>query len=270
MRRQTKGIAKMQMNEAPLRLAFLQTPSPMGDVDLGIATLTHALKAAGAAGAVILVAPEAYLPGYNDPGVAVHALPRDGDWAKTLASACQDARCGLCVGFAERDGDRVYNSAIVFNSAGQRLANYRKIQLYGPREKAIYTPGDTYATFDLDGVKTAVLICYDVEFAPHVAALAAQGVTLILAPTANMEPFHHVVRATVPAMAANHAMRIVYANYCGVEGDLTYIGGSLIAAEDGTVVAQAGRGPALIIADLPTNLNRNLLYTQAADYRPIG
>ncbi|MES2145404.1 MAG: carbon-nitrogen hydrolase family protein [Pseudomonadota bacterium] len=258
-----------QATEAPLRLAFLQTPSPMGDIALGLATLTQALQAAGAAGARMLVAPETYLPGYNQPDVATRALPRDGDWADVLSSACRDAGCGLCVGYAERDGGRVHNAALAFSPTGQRLADYRKIQLYGPREKAIYTPGDAYTTFDLDGVKTAILICYDVEFAPHVAALAAQGVTLILTPTANMEPFHHVVRATVPAMAANHAMRIVYANYCGVEGDLTYLGGSLVAAEDGSVVAQAGRGPALIIADMPENLNRDLLYTQAADYRPI-
>lgn len=256
--------------EPPLRLAFLQTPSPMGDITRGTATLAQALTAAGAAGVRMLVAPEAYLPGYNQPNIADLAVPRDGAWADALSTACCAAHCGLCVGYAERDGDRIYNSAVAFNSTGQRLADYRKIQLYGPREKAIYTPGDAYATFDLGGIRTAMLICYDVEFAPHVAALAAQGVTLILTPTANMEPFHHVVRATVPAMAANHAVRIVYANYCGAEGDLTYIGGSLIAAEDGSVVAQAGRGPALIIADLPSDLNRDLLYTQAADYRPIG
>ncbi len=260
----------MQTNETPMRLAFLQTPSPMGDVDIGIATLTQALQAAGAAGARMLVAPEAYLPGYNQPDLAARALPRLGVWADALSSACRAGRCGLCMGYAEREGDHVYNSAVAFSSTGQRLADYRKIQLYGFREKAIYTPGDAYATFDLDGTRAAILICYDVEFAPHVAALAAHGVSLVLAPTANMEPFHHVVRATIPAMAANHAMRIVYANYCGVEGDLTYIGGSLIAAEDGSVVAQAGRGPALIIADLPTDLDRDLLYTQAADYRAIG
>jgi 5-aminopentanamidase len=259
-----------QPTNTPLRLALLQAPSPMGDIDQGIATLTQALTAAGAAGARMLVAPEAYLPGYNQPDIANLSLPGDGAWADALSTACRNAGCGLCVGYAERSGDRVYNSAVAIDATGKRRADYRKIQLYGPREKAIYTPGDAYATFDLDGIRTAILICYDVEFAPHVAALAAQGVSLILTPTANMEPFHHVVRATVPAMAANHAVRIVYANYCGTEGDLTYIGGSLMAAEDGSVVAQAGRGPALIIADLPDTLNRDMLYTQAADYRPIG
>jgi 5-aminopentanamidase len=257
------------MTTTPLRLSLFQAPSPMGDIAAGIATLTQALRAAGAAGAKMLVAPEAYLPGYNQPDIAARALPGAGAWADTLSTACRDAACGLCVGYAERDGDHIYNSAIAFSATGQHLADYRKIQLYGPREKAIYSPGEAYATFDLDGIKTAILICYDVEFAPHVAALAGQGVTLILVPTANMQPFDHVIRATVPAMAANHAVTSVYANYCGVEGDLTYLGGSLIAAMDGSVLAQAGSAPALLMTDLPTAMNRDLLSTQAADYRPV-
>ena len=252
-----------------LKLALLQAASPMGDTAAGLATLVHAVHAAGAAGAAMLVAPEAYLQGYNHPNIAHLAVTREGAWADALAAACRAARCGLCAGYAEEHGDAVYNAAVVFDASGQRVADYRKIQLYGPREKMIYTPGDAYVTFDLGGTRTAVLICYDVEFAPHVAALAARGVTLILVPTANMDPFHHVIRATVPAMAANHGVGIVYANYCGDEGNLTYLGGSLIAAADGSVVAQAGRGPALIIADLPTGLARDTLTTQADDFRPV-
>jgi 5-aminopentanamidase len=88
-------------------------------------------------------------------------------------------------------------------------------------------------------------------------------------PTANMQPFGHVVRHTVPAMAANHGVTIVYANYCGVDGDLTYVGGSLIAGPHGEVLAQAGAGPALLIADVPLR-DPARLSTQAADLRQVG
>ena len=123
------------------------------------------------------------------------------------------------------------------------MAHYRKIQLYGPREKAIYTPGDAYTVFDLAGIRTALLICYDMEFAPHIAALAAKGVHLILGPTASMQPFSYVVRHAVPALAAHHGLTIAYANYCGTEGDLDYLGGSLIADPYGDA-SGAGRARA--------------------------
>lgn len=252
-----------------MRLALWQTPSPAGKVETGLADLGAALRAAAAQGARMLVAPEVLLPGYNQDDIAALAQPRGGEWTAAVAEMCANAGCGVTLGYAERDGDRVFNSAVALDETGATVAHYRKIQLYGPREKAIYSPGDAYAVFDLEGVKAALLICYDVEFAPHIAALAGQGVQLILCPTANMMPFTHVVRYTVSAMAANHGVTIVYANYCGVEGDLTYVGGSLIADPYGEPLVQAGAGPALLVADMPRTLDPYRLSTQAADFRKI-
>ena len=251
-----------------MRLAVLQSPSPAGDADKALATLAPALLAAGAAGATALVAPEAYLPGYNCDAIASLAQPRGGAWHQSLATLARTAGCGLVTGYAERDGARVYNAAVAFDAKGQEIAHFRKLQLYGPRERALYTPGEAYCTFDLGGTKAALLICYDIEFDPHVAALAAQGVTTILVPTANMAPFTHVVRHTVPAMAANHGLSIAYANYCGTEGDLAYVGGSLIAGPHGEVLAQAGDYPALLIADIP-DPDPARRSTQAADLRTL-
>lgn len=257
------------MPNSPLRVALMQAASPAGDIDAAMAALEPALLAAGAAGAAMLVVPETWLPGYNSPRIAELALVAGAAWQDRLAAMCRHAGCGLVLGYAEAAGDAVYNAALALAADGSVLARYRKIQLYGPREAAIYRPGDAYAVFDLAGIKAALLICYDIEFAPHVAALASAGVTLILVPTANMLPFTHVMTATVPAMAANHGVAIVYANYCGVEGDLTYAGGSLIAGPHGEVVAQAGSGPTLLIADLPTR-DPARLSSQAQDFRGLA
>ncbi|WP_426033095.1 nitrilase-related carbon-nitrogen hydrolase [Cypionkella sp. TWP1-2-1b2] len=252
-----------------VRLALMQAPSPAGDCAAAFAAVERGLRAAGAAGADMLVVPESFAPGYNSDAIAELALLHGGAWQDRLAEACRAAGCGLVFGYAERDSDIVYNAALALGPDGAELAHYRKIQPYGPREAAIYRPGDAYVTFDLAGHKAALLICYDVEFAPHIAALAAMGVTVLLVPTANMLPYTHVMRATVPAMAANHAMTIVYANYCGVEGDLTYAGASLIVGADGEVLAQAGMGPALLVADVP-QVAAARLSSQARDYRAIG
>lgn len=249
-----------------MRLALLQASSPSGDPDVACAQAEAALAAAAAVGAVALVLPEVWLPGYNQPEIPAKALALHSPPMKRLAAAAKARATALVVGYAERDGERIYNSAACFGPNGSHLANYRKIQLYGPRERALYLPGDSHATFHLGQETAAILICYDVEFAPHVKALADRGVTVILAPTANMQPFTHVVRHTVPAMAANHGVAIVYANYCGKEGDLTYVGGSLIAGPHGEVLAQAGEHPALLIADIPPR-DPARLSTQSADLR---
>ncbi|WP_103256238.1 nitrilase-related carbon-nitrogen hydrolase [Tabrizicola aquatica] len=251
-----------------MRLALWQGHSPAADLDLACAQAEAALAAAGALGATALVLPELWLPGYNRPDLPAHALTRDSAPLRRLAAAARTHRTALILGYAERDGDRLFNSAACFGPDGALLANYRKVQLYGPREAALFTPGDRLETFALNGETAAILICYDIEFAPHVKSLADRGVTVILVPTANMQPFTHVARHTVPAMAANHGVAIVYTNYCGTEGDLTYTGQSLIAGPHGEVLAQAGDTPALLIADLPPR-DPARISTQAADLRHL-
>ncbi len=251
-----------------MRLALWQGPSPEGDIARGVAQATAALRAAGAAGAACVVLPEVWLPGYNQPDIAARAMPADAPPLRALADAARTAGCGLVMGFAEAAQGRVWNSAIHIDATGRTVAVYRKIQLYGPREAALYRPGDAYATFDLAGRRAAILICYDVEFAPHLRALADAGVRVLLVPTANMEPFAHVALRTVPAMAANHGLSIAWANLCGTEGDLAYTGGSLIAGPHGEVLAQAGGTPALLVADLPED-DPARLSTQGRDYRPV-
>ncbi|MCB6177079.1 nitrilase [Rhodobacter sp. Har01] len=252
-----------------MRLALLQLPSPAGDLDAACRAVEAGLAAAAAAGAAVLVTPELLLPGYNQPDLAGQALTADSPSLRRLAQAAGDAACALVIGYAERAGAQVYNAAACFGADGALLANYRKVQLYGPREKATFAPGNAYAVFPLAGETVALLICYDVEFSPHVKALSDRGVTVLLVPTANMQPFTHVGRATVPAMAANHGVSIAYANLCGTEGDLAYVGGSLIAGPHGEVLAQAGEMPALLVVDLPRR-DPHRLSTQSADLRRIG
>ena len=250
-----------------MKLALYQGPSPAGATEDGLATLGRMLRAAGAAGARMAVFPEVFLPGYNvaDPGSAARSL---ADWAAVLAPLARTAGCGVTVGVAEADGGQLFNSAIALGPDGTLLSLYRKTQLYGPREKSFYQPGTSHAMFDFEGCRIALLICYDIEFAPLIRDLAGRGAQLILCPTANMQPFTHVAQVTVPAQAVNHAVAIAYANYCGTEGDLTYCGGSVLVGADGAIHARAGLAGALLIADLP-DPDPNLLSTQLDDFRPV-
>ncbi|MDH3263283.1 MAG: carbon-nitrogen hydrolase family protein [Paracoccaceae bacterium] len=248
-----------------MKLALFQLPSPAGDLEAAFAAIERGLATAAGAGAGMAVFPELFLPGYNVE--RMEGLPLGGDWELRLADLARAAGCGLALGFAEAAEGRLYNSALALGADGFRLALYRKVQLYGTREKALFAPGARLSVFDLGGMKAALLICYDVEFAPHVRALAKEGVELILCPTANMQPFTHVTRLVVPTQAINHGVTIAYANYCGAERDLTYCGGSVIAAPDGAVLAEAGPGEATLIADISRAPDPAMLQTQLADYR---
>jgi len=248
-------------------LGLYQTPSPAGDTDAALATLDTALRQAAEVGVDMLVLPELFLPGY------AHAVanPVGPDLCAEVAALCQAHGVALTLGIDEQAESGRSNTAMSFDAAGTELARYRKIQLFGPGESAAFQPGDAYVTFDYKGVRFGLLICYDVEFPEHVRALAARGAQVILVPTANMMPYVNVNQVLVPARACENALTIVYANYCGSERDLDYVGSSVIAGPDGYPLAIKGTGAGLAVAELPNDWSERGIpdATQRADLKVI-
>ena len=230
-------------------LGLYQTPSPNGDLEAGLATVETALHAAKAAGVDMLTMPEAFLPGYN---ATPDTPPKGWDTVEDrLSHLCAGCEIALTIGVPDYADGQIYNSAIAIDAVGKTLARYRKIQLFGPDEAALYTPSNAYVTFTYRGICFGLLICYDFEFPEHVRALAGRGAEVILVPTANMMPYINVNQVMVPARAAENAVTIVYANYCGSEGALDYTGLSAIHGPDGYILGGKGQGEGLCIAELP-------------------
>ncbi len=251
-----------------MRIGLYQAPSPAGDIPAGFAVIEAALAGAAETGVQMLVMPELFLPGYN----AVTATMPEG-WDAVLPrlrALCQTHGVALTIGLPEYTESAIYNSAYAIGAKGEMLASFRKVQLYGPREAALFTPGDQHVTFDYRGTRFGLLICYDVEFPEHMRVLTRAGAEVILVPTANMMPFLNVNVIQVPCRAMENAVTIAYANLCGSEGDLDYVGCSVIAGPDGYPLAMKGTGPGLLVADVPTDLLENGIpfATQLADYCP--
>ena len=258
-----------------MKLALWQSAPTDGRVDQVIAALGQQLRAGAAAGASLLVAPELILPGYNRPDLhQTLAQTLDGDWITQLRTVARETGCGLCLGWAERDGDAVYNAATLIGADGRILSHYRKIQLFGPMERASFARGQDLAPLaPLAGQQVGMLICYDIEFPGHAAVLAGDGAALILVPTANPAGYEHVQRVLVPARAHEAGAVVAYANYFGTEGDVTFGGLSVIAGPDGQPLAMAGaRGEALLIVDLAaaSAVPEGSMSALAQEYRPAA
>lgn len=251
-----------------MKVALHQGPPLRGDIEAAFARLETQTRAAALSGARMIVYPELLLPGYNQPDLhGTLSQPLGGEWCRRVAQIARDTGCGITLGWAERDGDTVYNAATAFGADGAVLGHYRKIQLFGPMEQASFAFGASYCTFDFHGIPTALLICYDIEFPPHVRALADQGVKLILVPTANPAGFEHVSTVFVPARAGEMDLTIVYANFSGPEGDITFGGHSLIAGPDARPLVSATCGEALLVADISQPIAPALRSMQLADFR---
>ena len=245
-----------------MKLALSQVTPTDGDVTAALAHVQATLAMAACAGADMLILPELYLPGYNRPDLHGDlAQPFDGVWINNLQEMAQAAGCGVTLGWAERAGQAVFNAATAIGPDGQILAHYRKIQLFGPMERASFAFGsEPPPVFDLGGRRCGLMICYDVEFPHHTSDLARRGAEVILVPTANPKGYEHVQRVLVPARAYETRTCVVYANYCGTEQGLAFGGESLMAGPDSRALVSAGTRPALLVAEIPA----------LGDYAPEG
>jgi predicted amidohydrolase len=224
-----------------------------GDVEANLAMIGDAVREAAAQGGALLVAPELALTGYG-AGEAISRLatPADGPEAAVIRSLAAENHLHLVVGFAERAGEVIYNSALLATSDGQYFV-YRKCHLYGDYERDLFVPGcELPQPIELDGISTGILICYDVEFPEAVRRLAVSRAELILVPTALPagENSTFIAQKVVPVRAFESQIAIVYANHAGDDGKFRYAGLSCIAMPDGSDAARApANGSTLTFAE---------------------
>ncbi len=199
----------------------------------------------------LVVCPELFMSGYN-AGRNLHdfAEPADGAFARAVAELARQTGTAVCYGYPERDGQAVYNSALVVSGTGEALANHRKLAIPPGFEQDYFASGDQLTLLDLHGMNCALVICYDVEFPEIVRAACLAGAQVVIAPTALGAQWDQVAHRVIPTRAFENGCYVVYANHAGVEGDITYAGASCIVDPAGRDVVRAGEGPQLISGKL--------------------
>lgn len=188
-----------------------------GHVPENLATVRRAVEQAAAAGARLVVLPEASLIAFGHD-LREAAERHHGELVALLEELVQ--RHGITVvagSFTPADGARVHNTLAV---CGPGLATeYRKIHLYdafGARESDTVAPGEDLVTIDLDGTRLGLATCYDVRFPGQFTALARRGAQAVLLPLAwgdgegKVEQLRLLLRAraldaTVAVLAADQA-----------------------------------------------------------------
>jgi predicted amidohydrolase len=237
-----------------MRIALFQMTALPGDVDSNLALIEDAVIQAAEGGAKLLIAPELATVGYGSgDAIAARAETVDGDQVKALAEMAAREGVAVIAGFPERDGGRVYNSAVFTDGDGAPVV-YRKSHLYGAYERAIFAAGESAAiTASCGGLRIGMLICYDVEFPENVRRLALAGADLVAVPTALPEvPEAGIItERMIPVRAFENQIFVAYANHSGRDQLFTYAGRSLIAAPDGASLARASEADTgIIFADI--------------------
>lgn len=139
-------------------------------------------------------------------------------------------------------GGKVYNTACVFDRAGNCVAEYDKTHLFTPMgEHAYFTPGDHLCRFRLDGHDCGLVICYDIRFPELTRTLAVQGMDMLF--VVSQWPAARIghLRALTVARAIENQAFVICCNSCGDAGETHYGGASAIIDPWGELLAAGGQ-----------------------------
>ncbi len=232
------------------RVAVSQMAGIVGDNAATMAQVIADIETAAARDADLLIFPEAIMTGYYRSDLKAEHIPPVDDWLVELQERAKNSHLALIIGTLRAVDNGMRNSAIAINENGIVVARYNKRALYSAWEQNNFIAGTDFDIVELAGIRTGLLICYDIEFPEFSRELARGGAQLIATPTALMAPGDQIAQVLVPARAIENQVFVAYANRVGVEENLVYIGQSSIVGPDGAMLARAGNEPALIFADL--------------------
>lgn len=229
-----------------MRVAAVALPIEIGETGANLARIREILDGTEVGDAHLVVFPELATSGY---------VFSDADEARALALSVDDplltsladhVSVGVVavLGFCERDGDRLFNSALVLSHDGV-IGCYRKAHLWGA-ENEVFTPGsEAGAVFDTPIGRLGVAICYDSEFPELPRRLALAGAEVLALPVnwpMVARPQGEHPPETVQAMASARSSRLatVIADRHGTERGVEWTGGTAVISADGWVCATPG------------------------------
>jgi nitrilase len=189
-----------------MKAAVIQKPPVLLDRERTIDRMIESIEEAAAAGASLLVFPEAYIPGYptwiwrlkpgGDMALSneVHARLRQNSVSlergdlKSVQEAAKKHKVTIVAGLNELDGTvsgtTLFNTVVIIGDGGDILNRHRKLMPTNP-ERMVWGMGDASGlrVVDTPAGKLGSLICWESYMPLARYALYAQGIEIYVAPT---------------------------------------------------------------------------------------
>lgn len=147
----------------------------------------------------------ASLPQLRGEALRAAAETIPGPFCTMLAAKAREHGCYVASGLLEREGDLIFNAALLFDRQGRPVGKQRKVHPYWPEEPLGVSPGDTFEVFATDFGVVGFMICYDSWWPESARLLALKGAEVILFPNAGYE------ERILPARAIDNNVYVVAA-----------------------------------------------------------
>lgn len=149
-------------SDAPnLRVAMAQIFCLDGDKSGNFIRIENAVKEAKAAGVQIVCFPEMALLGWVNPDAHQRAQAIPGPDTDRLASIAKEHQIYISIGLGEKDGDELYDAAVLINDSGEIILKHRKVNILTELMEPPYTPGKGVQVVETPYGRIGMIICAD-------------------------------------------------------------------------------------------------------------
>jgi predicted amidohydrolase len=208
------------------------------------------VEQAAAREADVVVLPEGITIVGNGLTYALGAETLPGPTSAFLGALGKRLQVWIVAGLYEREGTRIYNTAVLIGRDGTLAGRYRKMSLPDEEIEGGITPGADTPVFDTDFGRVGLMICWDSSYPEVARTLAARGAEIILLPIWGGE------ETLVSARAMENQVYVVASGYDFRSG---------IFDRRGQRIAGAGEDPEVVIAEV--DLAERTLWPWLRDWR---
>lgn len=241
--------------ERPLTLALVQMQPILGDLATNLEIVLERTEAAAQQGAQLVLFPELALTGYNQDLLGEQLVrlalgPQDEPLIK-LGQAAARYHIHLVVGYIEKRAipGVVYNSIAIFGPDGSLLRIYAKSHLFSG-EHLHYRPGAEIRALSVEQGTFGPMICMDIGYPEVGRLLALQGAELFYAPSNWILEDQDLWPVHLQARALDNLAFMVGVNRVGTEGNLCFIGQSMVVNPRGHILARLDEHEGMLVTTI--------------------
>ena len=173
----------------------------------------------------------------------MRAHPVPGLITERLGESAKKNKLWVVTAVVERDGDAIYNTAVLIDRNGQIAGKYRKVHLPTSEAEDGMTPGSDYQVFDTEFGKIGLLICWDNWFVEPARIMRLKGAEMVFFPIAGDADTHWDIMSRARAM--DNGLYLISSNTSG--------GASRIVNPAGEIIAEAAGDFKLAVSDIDLN-----------------
>ena len=179
------------------------------------------------------------------------AVPVPGPLTDMISSIAARYKMYIVAPLYEADGDKVFNTAVIFDRDGKIIGKHRKT-LLPVMETWLVSTGDKYEVFQTDFGKIAIATCWEISYPEISTIYALEGADIIFNPTMAPDNKHGKSLSTAPMFITRARDNSVYIAPVVLGTD-----GNGIIDFDGNVLAEAvGKENTVVMADIDFSRER--------------